>query len=127
METKAICIEPNYPGTKLYEVGNQADLSEIPYELRYCWEIGGVSLADIKELDDKRFYLVKLPKGDVAVVGKKMKAEIDAEKTKNTSLEAELAGLKLKLAKAEGAAAKKEKPTVSKEKGEKPAIESEIF
>jgi len=106
METKAACIKPNYPGTRLYESGDVADLSEIDYKSRHCWEIGGVKLSDIKELDDERFYLVKGESADAKAIGKKMKEEIKAIEGKNTSLEAENAELKLKLAKLEG---KKEK------------------
>jgi len=108
METKAICIEPNFPGTKLFEVGDEADLSEIDYNLRYCFEIGGVRLDKIEEISDKRFYLSRETLKDAKEVGKKLKAEIKEIEGKSKSLEAENAELKLKLAKLEGGGKKKD-------------------
>lgn len=108
METKAVCIEPNYPGTRLYEVGDAADLSEIDYKTRHCWEIGGVRLDQIKELDDQRFYLVRYESKDAEAVGKKMKEEIKVIENKAKTLEDENNELKLKLAKLEAASSPKE-------------------
>jgi DNA-binding transcriptional MerR regulator len=132
METKAKCIQANYPGTRLYEVGDEADLSEIDYKSRHCWEIGGVNLKEIEELDDQRFYLVKGMSEEAKKIGKKMKEEIKVIENRAKSLEDENAELKLKLAKLEGAAGKKaipkkELPAETEDAPEEGADKEDIF